>query len=317
MQRGKPTLPAAALAGAVDLSSLKRPPAPAPVPSVNGNGSAAGSAAGSDAPVTVIDVTQATFAADVIERSREVPVVLDFWAAWCEPCKQFSPVIEKLAGEGGGSWVLARIDVDANPQLATAAGVQGIPTIKAVVDGQIVAEFSGAMPEASFRQWITALLEVVGSARAEAGATGEDDGLAAIDPRVIEAEQALERGDADAAEAAYRAVLAERPEDPLAAAGLAQVALLRRVSGVTDPAVVLAAAEAAPDDQAAQLLAADVELLSGRAEDAFTRLIGLVVRSGGAEREAARTRLLSLFELLGPDDPQVVDARRKLMVALF
>ncbi len=313
MQRGKGTLPTAtlptgALAGAIDLSSLKRPPAaPAGAP-----------AAG---PATVVDVTEATFATEVIERSRQVPVVLDFWAGWCEPCKQFSPVIEKLAGEGAGSWVLARIDVDANPRLATAAGVQGIPAVKAVVDGQIVAEFTGVIPEANLRQWVGALLDVVATARAQGGPAGEAgdvaDPVEQIDPRVIEAEDALQRGDVEAAEAAFKALLAERPGDPMAASGLAQAGLLRRVAGVSDLHAAIATADASAHDVAAQLLAADVEFLSDDVERAFDRLLTVVSRGAGEEREAARTRLLSLFEVLPPDDPRVVGARRRLMSALF
>ncbi len=300
-------MPPGALAGAVDLSSLKsRPATPAPAQPPGANG-------------TVVDVTEATFATDVIERSRQVPVVLDFWAEWCAPCKQFSPMIEKLAAEGGGSWVLARVDVDANQGLASAVGVQSIPAVKAIIDGQIVGEFTGVMPEAQLRQWITALLDAVASVRSGEGGeppAGEPGGPQ-LDERILQAEEALRQGDSDAAEAGYRAVLADRPGDRLAGAGVAQVALFRRVAGVAHPAVVLAAAAAKPDDIEAQLLAADVELLSGEVEQAFARLVACVRSSGGDDRDAARTRLLSLFDVLPPDDPRVARARRDLSAALF
>lgn len=315
--RGAPTqparnapMPSAVLAGAVDLSSLNsRPAAAAPAPSTSPEG-------------TIVDVTEASFTADVIERSRQVPVVLDFWADWCQPCKQFSPVIEKLAGEGGGAWVLARIDVDSNQALAAAVGVQSIPAVKAIIDGQIVGEFTGVMPEPQLRQWITALLDAVASVRAGEGPGGGEPGggepgAPKLDDRILAAEEALRQGDAEAAEAGYRAVLAESPGDLLASAGLAQVDLFRRVAGVTDPRTVLAAAAAHPDDLEAQLLAADVELLSGNVEQSFARLVGCVRGASGADRDAARTRLLSLFAVLPPEDPRVAKARRDLTAALF
>jgi len=265
------------------------------------------------------DVTDETFYTDVVERSHELPVVVDFWAEWCGPCKQFSPMIEKLAAEGGGAWVLARIDVDANQSLAAAVGVQGIPAVKAVIDGQIVGEFTGVMPEPQLRQWITALLEAVASVRAGQGTgqPGDDQGAAQVDARILEAEEALGGGDADTAEAGYRSVLADKPGDRLATAGLAQVELFRRVAGVDNPDTVLAAAATATDDVDAQLLAADVEVLSGNVEQSFARLVGLVRRAAGDDREAARARLLSLFDVLAPDDPRVARARRDLTAALF
>lgn len=253
----------------------------------------------------MIDVTEATFQSEVLERSLTTPVVIDFWAEWCEPCKQLSPVLERLAVEGGGAWVLAKIDVDSNARIAQMFRVQGIPMVYAVVGGQPVDAFSGVVPEAQLRQWIDAVLKAGGGSVA----TPED-------PRLDEADEALISGDLDAAERAYKKILSDSPADTAAEAGLAHVALARRVTGVNGAAAI-AAAQAAPDDVAAQLLAADVEVLSGRAEQAYARLVNLVRRTFGDDREAVRQHLVSLFTVAGPDDPAVASARRALASALF
>jgi len=312
--------------GAVDLSGLSRPPAsarPAASPEAAGPSAPApggdpaatrpGAPAGPGAPgapggiggATIIDVSEATFQTEVLERSLTTPVVIDFWAAWCEPCKQLSPVLEKLAVEAGGAWVLAKVDVDANPRLAQMFRVQGIPMVFAVAGGQPVDAFTGVLPEAQLRQWLDAVLR----------SSGVEVEVPA-DPRLENADDALMSGDFDEAERAYRKILAESPADAAAEAGLAQVGLMRRVQGV-DPAAVLAAAAQAPDDVAAQSLAADIEVLSGLAEAAYRRLVDLVRRTAGAERESVRQHLVSLFTVAGPDDPAVVAARRALASALF
>lgn len=287
--------------GAVDLSALRTPaPSPAPAPAQSGP-----SDDGAGSTAAVIAVTEATFQAEVLERSLSTPVVVDFWAEWCEPCKQLSPVLERLAVEGGGAWVLAKVDVDANPRLAQMFRVQGIPMVYAVVGGQPVDAFSGVVPEAQLRQWIQAVLKAGGASVAETA-----------DPRLDEADESLLNGDLDAAEQAYRKILAEAPSDAAAEAGLAQVGLARRVAGA-DPQAVLAAAATATDDIDAQLLAADVEVLGGMAEQAYQRLVGLVRRTAGEDREKVRQHLVGLFTIAGPDDSAVALARRALASALF
>jgi putative thioredoxin len=294
--------------GAVDLSALRpapaRPAAPAgPATPAAAEAPPAGFPGGG--PETIIDVTEANFQATVLERSLATPVILDFWADWCEPCKQLSPVLEKLAAEGGGSWVLGKVDVDANPRLAQALRVQGIPMVVAVVGGQLVEGFTGVLPEAQVRQYVDAVLKAGGVAVAPAE-----------DPRLDAADDALMTGDLDEAEAAYKKILAESPQDRAAESGLAQVALYRRITGV-DAAAVMAAAEADPDDVAAHRTAADIEVLSGQAPEAYARLVALVKRTSGEDRDAVREHLLSLFNVAGPDDPAVADARRALARALF
>jgi putative thioredoxin len=292
--------------GAVDLSALRdrataasRPTSPAPP------APAAGGEPGGNGGVTILDVTEATFQTEVLERSLTTPVVIDFWAEWCEPCKQLSPVLEKLALEGGGAWVLAKIDVDANPRIAQAFRVQGIPMVFAVVGGQPVDAFTGVVPESQLRPWIEAVLK----------AGGVEVELPE-DPALVAADDALALGDLEEAERAFRKILADRPADAAAAAGLAQVGLMQRTSGI-DPRAALAAADAAPDDVAAQSLAADIEVLSGQADKAYARLVDLVRRSFGDERDQARNHLVSLFTMAAPDDPAVVAARRALANALF
>jgi putative thioredoxin len=305
-----------AMAGAVDLSALKaRSEAAArqktaPQPEGDGGGGR-----------FVVDVTEQTFQAEVLERSLQVPVVVDLWAEWCGPCKQLSPVLERLAGAGNGAWILAKVDVDANPRIAQAFGAQSIPMVVAVVGGQPVDAFTGALPEPQVKQWISALLDALRErmpaiAEAEAGAAA--NGAPAEepeDPRFTAAEEALERGDYAAAEAAYQQILAAEPANEQANAALAQVRFLARAEAA-DPSAV-ARADAAPDDVDAQLAAADAEVATDRAEAAFNRLVATVARTVGDERDRVREHLVGLFELFPADDPRVSSARRALARALF
>jgi len=327
----------------------------------------------------VIEVTEETFNTDVVERSRTTPVIMDLWAEWCGPCKQLSPMLERLAAEAGGQWILAKVDVDANPQLSAALQVQSIPMVVAVLGGQLVDGFLGAMPEAQVRQWIGQVLAVAekmgmqlaggaaeedaageeapagrpgaaagsgaaggsgaatgpgaaaGSRAAGSGAAGRGAARGGHGPRAAgpgvppapgmppayaEARAAMERGDLDGAVKAFEQELAVNPGDPVAKTGLAQVSLIRRVSSYDQAQARRDAAER-PGDVAAQARVADIELASGRVEEAFNRLLGVVRRTSGEERDQARAHLVSLFDLLPPNDPQVKKARSTLSSLLF
>ncbi|MDD7916758.1 tetratricopeptide repeat protein [Actinomycetospora callitridis] len=318
------------MAGAVDLSGLKaraeqRTPAGGapqrPADPAGGGGPPA--AGGGAAPAVVLDVTEETFQAEVIERSMQVPVVVDLWAEWCGPCKQLSPVLEKLAAEGRGAWILAKIDVDANPRISQAFQVQSIPHVVVVAGGQPVTSFNGAQPEPQLRQWITQLLDALrdqmpGIAEAEARAGGEVDAEPVEepeDPRIVAAEEALERGDYAAAAQAYEQILASEPAHAEAAAALAQVKFLQRAESA-DPSAI-GRADAAPDDVDAQIAAADAQVAAQDVTGAFDRLVQTVARTAGDDRDRARTHLVELFELFGTEDERVTTARRALARALY
>ena len=274
---------------------------------------------------SVIDVTDATFNAEVIDRSRDVPVLVDFWADWCQPCKQLGPILEKLANEAAGRWVLAKVDIDANPGLGqqlSRMGVQGIPFVAAVVGGQMLPVLNGAAPEPQVRQVLDQLFDALreqglmpegaGAAEPAGGEAPQPTGDLVQD----EAEAALQRGDLDAAASAFGKILETRPNDTYAKSGLALVELQRRVEAY-DPQQARKEAADRPDDAAAQISVADLDLVEGRVDEAFDRLIGAVRRTSGDERESVRKHLLALFEVLPPDDPRVGKARRRLASALF
>ncbi|HAQ60345.1 MAG TPA: co-chaperone YbbN [Microbacterium sp.] len=315
------TNPGAVLRGAVDLSALRnRPQPPAP-----GAPAAAVPGAGPAGTGLVRDATDETFG-EVLELSRTVPVVIDLWAEWCGPCKQLSPILESVVVELAGRLVLVKVDVDANPQLAQAFRAQSIPLVVALVAGQPVPLFTGAVPEQQVREVFAQLLQVA----AQNGVTGTlpiADDQPAVDGTPEEPEPplpplhaaafaAIEAGDYDAAIVAYEQALAENPRDQDARAGLGQVRLLRRVTGL-DLETARAAAAAAPLEVSAQFSAADLDIAGGHVEDAFGRLLDLFAALPVDERAPVRERLLELFGLIGDDDPRVVRARGRLASLLF
>lgn len=310
--------------GAVDLSALARPAAAPPRPGAGSDPAADSSAPAGGLGGVVVDVTEADFDA-LLQQSLTVPVVVDLWAEWCGPCKQLSPVLEKLAVEYGGRFVLAKIDVDANPRIAQAFQAQSIPMVVALLKGQPVPMFTGAVPEAQARQVLDQLLEVA----AQNGVSGTVPVDGAVAPEVPEepplpplhaaAAEAFERGDYDGAVQAFTKALGENPADADAKAGLAQARLFGRVDGL--PAAVMnglaEAAAADPRNVEAGMAVADRELFAGAVEDAFARLVDLVRVTAGDERATVRARLIELFDVVGGDDPRVAAARVKLASALF
>ncbi|AKJ10722.1 thioredoxin [Streptomyces incarnatus] len=274
----------------------------------------------------VIDVDEAGFERDVLQRSAEVPVVIDFWAEWCQPCKQLSPVLERLAVEYDGRFLLAKIDVDANQMLMQQFGVQGIPAVFAVVAGQALPLFQGAAGEQQIRQTLDQLVQVAEQRFGITGLAVDPDArpgqapapeqAGPYDAALNAAADALDAGDLGGAIQAYKNVLAEDPAHPEAKLGLAQAELLQRVQGF-DPQKVRQEAAERPKDVDAQIAAADLDLVGGHVEDAFGRLIETVQRTLGDDRDTVRRRLLELFEVVGPEDPRVVGARRALARALF
>jgi putative thioredoxin len=294
------------MAGAVDLSRLAKPVTPATPTSTS---------------PWVLDVSEADFEELVLRRSLQVPVLIDFWAEWCGPCKQLSPVLERLADEGSGAWVLAKVDVDANPGISSQLQIQSIPSVFLALGGRLVPGFQGALPEAQLRDF----LEQVLAAAQQAGLPGPGEpgaeGVAApppvpADPDLVAAEDAVAAGDYAAAIGSYDAVLSRKPADPEALVGRAWAALLQRAAHL-EPAATLAAADAAPDDVAAQLAAADVEVLTEQIQQAIDRLVGFVRRSAGDERDRVRLHLLELFSVLDPEDERIVTGRRALTNALY
>jgi putative thioredoxin len=299
--------------GAIDLSGLGRTPAPPP-----------GTPGG--LPVAgpyVVDVDTAGFPA-LVQSSTEHPVVVLLWASWSENALTLARDLGALAEEYAGRLLLARIDAEAEPQVAAAFQTQSVPAVVAVLAGQPLPLFQGAPAIDQVRGVLDQLLEAA-AANGITGtvpAQGEDQPVEPepeeppLPPLHQAAYDAIERDDLDAAATAYEQALRENPRDEMARAGLAQVGLLSRTRDA-DLAAVRPAAAAAPHDVDAQLAVADLDVLGGQVQDAFDRLIDVIRSTAGPERERVRVRLVELFEVVGAEDPRVPAARRALASALY
>ncbi len=308
--------------GAIDLSGLQ---GPAGGDAPGGPAGAAGALGGAGASSAyAVRVTEQNFQ-DVLEASRQAPVLLAFESPGRSPASvTLGSDLQALSTEFEGRFLLGRVDVDASPQIAQAMQIPSVPLVVLVAQGRPMPLLQDAAPIEELRQALTSVLQqltasgITGRHQPRSG-TGEVDtetGEEQLDPRYAPAQDALERGDVAAAVAEYQKLVDANPADSEAAAGLAMAQLLQRTEGV-DLGQAREAAAQAPDDVEAQIMVADLDLLGGHVDDAFRRLVDLVRRTSGAERDRARTHLVSLFGAVGNDDPRVGRARRDLASALF
>jgi putative thioredoxin len=296
------------MAGAVDLSGLKqRAQQPASAPSDNAAAATSGAQAGS-----ATQVTETNFETEVLARSNEIPVVVVLWTPRSESSAQLVETFAGLAAQDGGTWALAAVNVDTTPRVAQAFGVQAVPTVVALAAGQPLASFQGMQPPEQLRQWIDSLLSATAGKLSGGAAEGEVD---EVDPTLAAAREHLDAGDFDAAKAAYEAILAADPGHVEAKGAVRQIEFLSRAT--TQPQNAVALADAAPGDIDAAFAAADVQVLSQDVAGAFDRLIALVRSTFGDDRTRVRTRLIELFDLFDPADPDVIAGRRKLANALY
>ncbi len=299
---------------------------------------ALGQTAARNSPAPIKDVTTASFEIDVVAASMEAPVIVDFWAPWCGPCKQLAPALEKAVGGTRGKVRLAKINIDENPELAQALRIQSIPTVYAFFQGRPIDAFQGALPESQVKQFVDRL----------AAQAGGDDGLVAA---LEQAHQALESGDADNAIAIYRAILGEAPETAAAFLGLVRALLAqdnideaknvlaqtpKAIAGHADIAAAKAAIDLAeqatnagpigplseavtrdPADHQARVDLATALYAAGKHQEAIDHLLDSIKRDRTWNDGEARKQLVKYFEAQGPLDPVTVAGRRRLSSILF
>lgn len=250
-------------------------------------------------PRAVFDVDTAQFDSLVVEASTKTPVLVDFWAAWCGPCKALAPVLEKLAGEAGAGFVLAKVDTDANQQLAAAMGIRSLPTVRLFVDGSAVAEFMGAQPESAVRRFLEQHLP----AAVDSGAASAIEAL-------------LTTGDLGGARDALDALDAAAREAPALRGLAARLWILEHAAGLRPAAELEAVLAADARDLDARYALALHMAAARRYEDAMDAILTVVSRNKQHADGAAREAMLKIFDILGPGDPRVGAFRARLASAL-
>ena len=293
------------------------------------------------APADVIkDSSTATFAQDVIEASQEIPVIVDFWAPWCGPCKQLGPILEKVVGEAGGAVRLVKIDIDQNQQIAQQLRIQSIPAVFAFYQGRPVDGFQGAVPESEIRAFVKRLTDTAGTAT-----------QSPVDAALEQANAMVEAGDFDQAGAIFQQIIEHAPDDLAAKAGLARcyletgdnaqarefidglsdeergdkalaaivstLDLADKAADAGDLGPLRAAVEANPKDPEARHNLALALYAADEREAAIDELLTIVQTNRAWNDDAARRQLLEFFEAMGPTDPLTVGGRRKLSSLLF
>jgi putative thioredoxin len=296
------------MAGAVDLSGLKQ----RAQQNASAGGPAGRATSAAEGAPEVTEVTEANFEQEVLVRSDEVPVVVLLWSPRSDACLQLVETLSGLAAEDNGNWSLATVNVDVTPRVAQIFGVEAVPTVVALAAGQPLSSFQGVQPADQLRRWVDSLLSATaGKLKGPSGS----EGSAEVDPELAAAREHLEAGDFSAAKESYQAILDDNPGSVEAKAAIRQIDFLTRATAQRPDAVAIA--DAAPGDIEAAFAAADVQILNQDVAAAFERLIALVRSTSGDERTRVRTRLIELFELFDPADPEVVVGRRNLANALY